>query len=70
MEAAAALEILNNRIPNAAWKSLRLYHSSHRPGGDHYNSLTQGVGQIKRSKVGQTGWTNPSGRVQLALQSV
>ena len=38
--------------------TLRLYHSSHRPGGDHYNSLTQGVGQIRRSKVGQTGWTN------------
>ena len=39
--------------------TLRLYHSSHRPGGDHYNSLTQGVGQIRRSKVGHTGWTNP-----------
>ena len=60
MEAAAALEILNNRIPNAAWKSLRLYHSSHRPDGDHYNSLTEEVGQIRRSKVGQTGWTNPA----------
>ncbi len=31
----------------------------HRPGGDHCNSLTEGVGQIRRSKVGQTGWTNP-----------
>ena len=28
MEAGASLEIPNNGIPNAAWKSLRLYHSS------------------------------------------
>ena len=31
-----------------AWKSLQLHHSFHRPECDHYNSLTEVVGQIKR----------------------
>ena len=61
------MEILKPGFPQQLGKAspttLGFPTSPHRSGDDHHqlNLLTEGVGQIRRSKVGHTGWTKPSG---------
>ena len=59
------MEILKPGFPQQLGKAspttLGFPTSPHRSGDDHHqlNLLTEGVGQIRRSKVGHTGWTKP-----------
>ena len=60
------MEILKPGFPQQLGKAspttLGFPTSPHRSGDDHHqlNLLTEGVGQIRRSKVGHTGWTKPA----------
>lgn len=55
MEAAATVENRNGRFPTAAWKTLRVFHSSHSPLRLVYTATDTDVYTLNRSRDGDPG---------------